>query len=66
MKKDFQIIILSIFFGVLVWFSDTVFDYLFFYHGTFLDLLILDVPSHEVYFRTQVIIFFAFFSALLL
>jgi signal transduction histidine kinase len=62
MKKETQIIILSIFFGLLVWFSDSVFDYLFFYRGKFLDLLILDVPSHEIYFRTQVIIFFALFG----
>ena len=62
MRKEVQIIILSIFFGLLVWVSDTVFDYLFFYRGTFIDLLIMDVPSHEIYFRSQVIIFFAIFG----
>lgn len=62
MKKEIRIIVLSFFFGVLAWVSDTVVDYLFFYRGTFLDLLILDVPSHEVYFRSQVIIFFTIFG----
>ena len=30
---------------------DTVLDVLFFYEGTFLEILILDVPFHEVYMR---------------
>ena len=65
MKKEVQIVILSFFFGVLVWVGDSVFDRLFFYDGSFLELLILDVPSHEVYFRTQVIIYFTIFGIII-
>ena len=65
MKKETQIIVLSFFFGVLVWVCDSAFDHLFFYEGSFIDLLVLDVPSHEVYFRSQVIIFFTIFGIII-
>ncbi len=38
---------------MLLWVGDAGADYLFFYEGTFWDLLVLDVPSHEVYVRTM-------------
>ena len=52
-------------FGVLVWVSDSVLDSLFFYEGSFADLLLFEVPRHELYFRTQVIIFFTLFGIII-
>ena len=65
MKKEVNIIILSFFFGVLVWICDSAIDHLFFYDGSFLDLLVLNVPSPEVFFRSQVIIFFTIFGIII-
>ena len=65
MKKEVKIIILSFFFGVLVWICDSAIDHLFFYDGSFLDLLVLNVPSPEVFFRSQVIIFFTIFGIII-
>ena len=65
MKKEFMIITASFVFGVLVWVSDAALDSLFFYEGSFADLLLLDVPRHEIYFRTQVVIFFTLFGIIM-
>jgi PAS domain S-box-containing protein len=60
MKRRYGIIIVSVLFGLLVWVIDAGFDFFIFYEEGFLDLLILDVPSHEIYIRT---VFFLCFVA---
>ncbi|MCK5700264.1 MAG: hypothetical protein KAI29_03900, partial [Cyclobacteriaceae bacterium] len=65
MKKELLIIFSAFMFGILVWISDSALDSLFFYEGTFIDLLILDVPKHEIYFRLQVIFFFTIFGIII-
>ena len=65
MKTKFMIIAASFMFGVLVWVSDSALDSFFFYEGSFADLLLLDVPKHEIYFRTQVVIFFTLFGIII-
>ena len=65
MKKELIIIAASFMVGVLVWVSDSALDSLVFYEGSFADLLLLDVPRHEIYFRTQVIIFFTLFGIII-
>jgi signal transduction histidine kinase len=62
MKKEYLIIILALMFGMLVWIFDSAVDSLFFYEDTFLNLLILDIPNPELFFRFQIIISFAIFG----
>lgn len=63
--KKILIIFASFMFGVFVWVSDSFFDALFFYEGSFADLLLLNVPKHEIYFRSQVVIFFTIFGIIM-
>jgi PAS domain S-box-containing protein len=46
----------SLIFSIIIWILDSIIDYLFFYNGTFIDLLILEVPPHEVYIRVFIIL----------
>jgi PAS domain S-box-containing protein len=51
-KKGRQISFQVILAGVFIWIFDTIMDYFFFYEGnSFWDLLILDIPTHELYIR---------------
>jgi two-component system, NarL family, sensor histidine kinase UhpB len=52
-----QILLYSFCFGCFVWFLEGVVDH-WFYEGDFLDLLILDVPRHEIYIRSLVLLAF--------
>ena len=65
MKKEPLIIFSSFIVGLLVWISDSAVDSWFFYEGTFLDLFILNVPKHEIFFRLQVILFFTLFGVVI-
>jgi hypothetical protein len=64
MKIEHKVIYLSIIFGLLVWITDAVLDYFLFYEGTLLGLLFYDIPSHEIYMRTLIIILFLAFGVL--
>ncbi|MDP8247806.1 MAG: PAS domain S-box protein [Candidatus Tritonobacter lacicola] len=64
MKRETQVILLSVFFGLLVWVLNALSDYFFFYREPFLDLLILNVPPIELYIRLIVIVFFLAFGAI--
>ncbi len=48
--------------GTSFWVVDAVYDHLFFYHthGTFLSLLLTDIPSHEIYTGIRVLFLSAF------
>ena len=52
----------SIAFGLLVGVVDAVLDFYFFYEGTFWELLIYDVPKHEVYIRSVILASFIIFG----
>ena len=65
MKTETNVIALSIFIGLIVWIIDAVLDYFIFYEGTFLDLLIFDVPNHEIYIRSVVLFIFAIFGMII-
>lgn len=52
MKPKYEIISLSVLAGIGYWIADAVFDFFFFYEEPFLDLLIFDVPAHEIYLRS--------------
>ena len=51
-----SILIFSISIGILLCFLDGLFDYLFFYSDTFLNLLLLNIPSHEIYIRLSILL----------
>lgn len=44
--------------GILIWIIDAVFDFLFFYPSTLMDLLIQNVPPTEIYTRITLILSF--------
>ncbi|MHC4443392.1 MAG: PAS domain-containing sensor histidine kinase [Planctomycetota bacterium] len=62
MKIEYKIIAISIVFGLFVWIADAVLDYLFFYEGTFVELLITQVPAHEQYIRSFILASFITFG----
>ncbi len=64
MSRGTIIIAVSIAFGLFVWMADAVMDYFFFYEGTFLGLLITEVPAHEVYIRLVIMASFMIFGVL--
>ncbi|MBI5118991.1 sensor histidine kinase [Candidatus Poribacteria bacterium] len=62
MKTESKIIASSIILGLLAWIIDAILDYLFFYPGTFLGLLILRMPRHEAYIRSVILALFILFG----
>ncbi|UCF94840.1 MAG: PAS domain S-box protein, partial [Desulfobacterales bacterium] len=65
MKTAHKIILFAAFFGLCVWVIDSVLDYLFFYKGSFFDLLILDAPAHEIYFRLLIVVSYILFGIII-
>lgn len=53
-----RVLLLSLLLGILIWVIDAVLDYVVFYRGTgsLLDLLLLDVPSHDLFIRILIVI----------
>lgn len=51
MKSGRNILIAGLLAGAGLWVIDAFIDYLIFYEGTFLDMLVLNVPTHELYVR---------------
>jgi PAS domain S-box-containing protein len=62
MKVPTQIISLSVAGGATAWTIDAAVDAGFFYEGSFLELLLTDVPLHEVYVRGVFLVFFLGFG----
>ncbi len=52
MKSQHKVILFSLLLGLLAGLIDALVGYFFFSKGSFLDLLIFDVPSQEIYVRT--------------
>jgi len=65
MKKEHLIIISAFFFGILVWIFDSAVDSLLFYKDSFLNLLILEVPKPEIFFRALILISFTIFGIII-
>lgn len=65
MKVEKKVIALSIAFGLFVCVVDAVLDFYFFYEGTFWDLLIYNVPKHEVYIRSVILASFTIFGIII-
>ncbi|MDI6852527.1 MAG: PAS domain S-box protein [Deltaproteobacteria bacterium] len=51
MKTERKVLAAAVALGLAIWLVDALQDYWFFYEGSFLDLLIADVPSHELIVR---------------
>jgi PAS domain S-box-containing protein len=58
MKAGFRLFLLFVGVGVLLWVADAAIDYYLFYPGSFLDLLVLAVPPHELYVRSLMLLTF--------
>lgn len=69
-KVKIRIVLLSLMAGLSVWVIDAISDYFFFLKGeTFINVLILHIPPHEIYFRLLMLVSFVsfgFFLAFLL
>lgn len=65
MKAGSKVIAVSIALGLFVWFLDALLDYLVFHEGTFLGLSIYDVPAHELYDRSAIVIAFVVFGLII-
>jgi hypothetical protein len=63
MKINKKILYVSIILGLFVGIVDTILDYIFFYNNeNFFDLLILNVPEHEIYIRSVILFCFMIFG----
>lgn len=58
----YRMLLISVACGIGVCVLDAVLDWLLFYEGTFIDLLIFDVPEHEVYIRSLIFAIFLIFG----
>ncbi|MDP8243355.1 MAG: PAS domain S-box protein [Candidatus Hinthialibacter antarcticus] len=54
MKSETKVILFSVMCGAAFWIIDAVLDTLFFYEGSFVDIFLLHVPTHELYVRLVV------------
>ena len=62
MKIGLKIFLLSLAAGLFVWLADATVGCLIVHEGTFLNLLILDVPAHGLYLRFIVLAGFIVFG----
>jgi len=61
-KFRYKVITVSILFGMAVWVIDATIDYVAFYEGSFFDLLVFHIPSHELYVRSLMVLLFISFG----
>ncbi len=62
-----QIMIASLAFWIFAWVVESLLDYIFFYEEyqrSFIELLITDVPPHELYIRFLLLVLFLIFGAI--
>ena len=62
-----RFVALSLAFGILVWVIDAILDFFIFYKGeeTFFELLVSDMPRHEVYIRSVILGCFLVFGIII-
>jgi len=61
-KIENHVLLVALMFGVMAWVADAVLDYAIFYEGSFWNLLIMDVPHHEIYIRFFILTSFIIFG----
>ena len=62
MRPERAIIAIAVLLGLSIGLIDAVLDYAWFYEGTFLELLVTNVPTHEVYIRSVIMASFVVFG----
>ncbi len=62
MKTEHKVLVSGFLMGIFVAVFDALMDFLFFYEGTFLEILIFNIPPHEFYIRSVVVICFISFG----
>ena len=62
MKTEHKVLVSAFLLGILVAVIDALLDFLLFYEGTFLEQLIFNIPRHELYHRSVVVICFISFG----
>ena len=62
MKTEHKVLVYAFLMGILVAVIDALLDSLFFYEGTFLELLLFHIPPHEFYIRSVVVVCFISFG----
>jgi PAS domain S-box-containing protein len=62
-KSKFSI--LSLIIGILFWIIDAFLDAIFFYEESFINLVVLDVPAHEIYVRLTFLLGVSIFGYIL-
>lgn len=61
---DSRILGISVVLGLAVWTIDALLDFRYFYEGqSFLGLLLFQIPAHEIYIRSVILLFFILFWA---
>jgi len=50
-----KVIGISFLFGLLIWIVDAALDYFIFYERSFFELLVTDIPEHELYIRAVIL-----------
>ena len=65
MKLERKIVAASAVCGLGVWIFDALMDYQFYYPRPFLDILVTDIPGHEIYVRTSAFVVFLVFGYLM-
>lgn len=65
MKADRRIFLAFLALGLAFWVVDALQDYLFFYGGTFGDLLIANLPAHELLVRVSFLVLALLFGGIL-
>ena len=65
MSTKIKIMLIAVAAGLLFWLIDAVLDYSFFYSNTFIELLLTNVPAHELYVRIAVLILFLSFGSVI-
>lgn len=50
-----RVVGLSVTFGLVIWGGDALIDAVFFYPGSFFELLLFDIPAHELFIRTLIL-----------
>jgi PAS domain S-box-containing protein len=63
-KTEYKVCFVSILLGLAAGLVDAVLDYRLFHEGSFWELLILDVPTNEIYSRCLVLLSFTLFGLL--
>lgn len=55
-RIEYRVLILTGVLGLVIWLADTTLDYLYYFEGSWTELLFINVPSHELYLRTVPIV----------